>query len=270
LTKTNKLLLSLILVACMLSAAAFAGTEQDPQELLSKSFQQADLWNQGPVKVVAKVHVDNANGDLRNLQYTVSWVGPEKWRAEWSAPGLHQITILNNGKLSYVSNRPKILWSTIWFEAALAALDGGTPAGPYLLAPLAYENAKLHASKKKINETEARCLAFGEPKTTLCIDPASGHLLTADGSLGSFEYSNYTSVGNNSYPQTVKVSYVTTSCAAAIAFLAHGFAAHLDAVGVVHQTVEDAVGDGGIADLLVPARDRRRGSWEVRMVERVW
>jgi hypothetical protein len=211
LTKTNKLLLSLILVACMLSAAAFAGTEQDPQELLSKSFQQADLWNQGPVKVVAKVHVDNANGDLRNLQYTVSWVGPEKWRAEWSAPGLHQITILNNGKLSYVSNRPKILWSTIWFEAALAALDGGTPAGPYLLAPLAYENAKLHASKKKINETEARCLAFGEPKTTLCIDPASGHLLTADGSLGSFEYSNYTSVGNNSYPQTVKVSYVTTS-----------------------------------------------------------
>ena len=40
-----------------------------------------------------------------------------------------------------------------------------------------------------------------------------------------------------------------------IAFLAHGLAAHFDAVGVVNQTVQDAIGDGGIADLLVPARD---------------
>jgi len=40
-------------------------------------------------------------------------------------------------------------------------------------------------------------------------------------------------------------------------FLAHELATHFDAVGVVNQTVQDAIGDGGIADLLVPARDRR-------------
>src|ERR1035441_3254785 len=45
-----------------------------------------------------------------------------------------------------------------------------------------------------------------------------------------------------------------------IAFLAHGLATHFDAVGVVNQTVQDAIGDGGIADLLVPARDRQLGS----------
>ena len=45
-----------------------------------------------------------------------------------------------------------------------------------------------------------------------------------------------------------------------IAFLAHGLAAHFDAVGVVNQTVQDAIGEGGIADLLVPARDRQLGS----------
>src|ERR1019366_3076105 len=45
-----------------------------------------------------------------------------------------------------------------------------------------------------------------------------------------------------------------------IAFLAHGLAAHFDAVGVVNQTVQDAIGDSGIADLLVPARDRQLGS----------
>ena len=31
-------------------------------------------------------------------------------------------------------------------------------------------------------------------------------------------------------------------------------------MGIVHQAVEDAVGDGGIADLLVPARNRQLGS----------
>src|SRR6266478_1967749 len=43
------------------------------------------------------------------------------------------------------------------------------------------------------------------------------------------------------------------------AFFAHRFSAHLDAVGIVHQTIQDAVGDGGIADLLVPARYRQLG-----------
>src|SRR5579875_879325 len=36
------------------------------------------------------------------------------------------------------------------------------------------------------------------------------------------------------------------------ALLAHGFAAQLDAMGVVHEAIQNAVGQGGIADLLVP------------------
>src|SRR5579864_1761130 len=45
-----------------------------------------------------------------------------------------------------------------------------------------------------------------------------------------------------------------------IPFLAHRLSPHLDAMGVVHQAVQDAIGDSGIADLLVPARDRQLGS----------
>jgi hypothetical protein len=45
-----------------------------------------------------------------------------------------------------------------------------------------------------------------------------------------------------------------------IAFLAHGLAAHLDAMGIVNKAVEDVVGNGGIADLLVPTRNRQLGS----------
>ena len=39
-------------------------------------------------------------------------------------------------------------------------------------------------------------------------------------------------------------------------FLPHRVAAHLDPVRVVDQAVENAVGYGRIADLLVPPRDR--------------
>src|SRR5271166_6554119 len=44
-----------------------------------------------------------------------------------------------------------------------------------------------------------------------------------------------------------------------VAFFAHGLSSHLDAVGIVNQAVEDAIGDRGIADLLVPARNRQLG-----------
>src|SRR5262250_1643616 len=39
--------------------------------------------------------------------------------------------------------------------------------------------------------------------------------------------------------------------------LAHGFAAHLDAVCVVHQTIEDAVRQRGISDLFMPTGHRQ-------------
>ncbi len=49
------------------------------------------------------------------------------------------------------------------------------------------------------------------------------------------------------------------------AAIAHRISAHLNAVGVVNEPVEDAVGQRGIADLLVPTRDR---SCEVSIIER--
>jgi hypothetical protein len=231
LTRATKPFLSFLLLAGLLAPPTFAGTDRDPQELLSRSFQQADLWSQGPVKLVAKVRMRDASGQASDMEYTVSWAGPEKWRTEWSGPsGRQQITILNNGKLSYVTSQSSLLWSAIEIQATIAALDGGTPAGPYFLAPLDDKNSKPHVSKKKIDGIDGSCMTFGEPKTsllakgyradlgeifqpgttTLCIDPASGHLLTAASDLGSFEYGNYTSVGSNSYPQTVKGSLGAT------------------------------------------------------------
>ncbi len=40
------------------------------------------------------------------------------------------------------------------------------------------------------------------------------------------------------------------------AFFAHRFSVHLDTVCVVHQAIEDTIGNGWISDLFVPLRHR--------------
>jgi TonB family protein len=157
-----------------------------------------------------KVRMPGPNGQDLTLDYTVSWAGPEKWRAEWSAPGLQQVTVLNNGKLSYVTNQPAPLLRALQFEAGVAALDGGNPAGPYAFPPLDYQKAKIDVTKKKINGVDAKCLAFGQPVETFCLDAAANHMLTADTEFGSFEYSDFTTMGTSTYPHTMKVNYAKT------------------------------------------------------------
>lgn len=206
-TSFNKLFFSLLLVIGLLAPALFAHPKEDPHELLSKTFQQADIWNQGPVKLVAKMNIPKPDGTNITLQLTDSWAAPDKWRAEWTANGLDQVTVLNNNKISYVSNPPVTVVQILQFEAALAMLDGGNPAGPYSLPPVAWEKAKLDTTKKKVNGVDAKCMAFGQPIETFCIDAANGHLLSFDSDYTTFEYSDYVTVGSNSYPQTIKVSY---------------------------------------------------------------
>ncbi len=203
----NKQFFCFALAMLLYTSAAFA--KEDPHELMAKSFQQADIWTQGPVKLVAEVRLPKpgGGGDV-TVEYTISWAGPDKWRAEWSAQGLQDVTVLNNGKLSYFTNQKEPIVFAMLFESALATLDGANPAGPYSTTPpLDWQKAKLDSSKKKIGSIDARCMAFGQPPDTLCVDPATAHLLTADADFTTFEYSDYVAAGNNAYPQTVKVSF---------------------------------------------------------------
>jgi hypothetical protein len=61
----------LAFVVALAALAAFADMNENPHELLSKSFQQADLWSHGPVKIVAKFPMYRSNGQIRTRQYTV-------------------------------------------------------------------------------------------------------------------------------------------------------------------------------------------------------
>jgi TonB family protein len=206
LIRIRKQILSVFIFTFWLSPAAFS--KEDAHDLLAKSFQQDGIWTQGPVKLTAKVRLPRPDGGDDHVDYTISWAGPDKWRTEWSAQGLQQIAVLNDGKLSFVTNQKTPLLWAIMFGEALADLDGGNPAGPYTVAPPSdWQKAKLDVSKSKINGIDARCVAFGQPVKTLCSDPASAHLLSAESDFTTFEYGDYVSVGGNSYPQIVRVSF---------------------------------------------------------------
>ena len=203
-TRFSKQVFGFALVALFCTSAAFA--KEDAHEMISKSFQQADPWTQGPVKLVADVRLPQPSGDV-NVTYSVSWASPDKWRGEWSAQGLQDITVLNGGKLSNLTNQKgPIVWA-ILFQNGLAILDGGNPAGPYNVPPVDLQKAKFDTSKKKIGNIDAHCVAWGQPAYTLCFDPANSHLLTADVSFVTYEYGDYATAGNTSYPQDVKVSF---------------------------------------------------------------
>ncbi len=213
LTRLSRYILSLLLLAGLLVPAAFAANKDTPHDLLTKSFQQANLWTQGPLKLTANVRMPkpDGSGDI-NLVYTVSWAGPDKWRAEWTANGLDQTTVLSDGKLSYLSTQPGPLVPLLQVESAIEALDGGNPAGPYTLPPIPVDKAKIASSKKKVGNVDAKCMGLGEPLQTFCVDPANSHLLSVDNSIenanfGSYEYTDYTTIGSTAYPQTIKVNY---------------------------------------------------------------
>ncbi len=204
--KSKAQVLCCSLIVLLLASPLFA--KEDPHELLTKSFQQADIWRQGPLKLDAVVSLPKQGGGEVIVEYTVSWAGPDKWRAEWTAEGLQQVAVLNNGKLSLFSNQTQPLLFAMEFENALAGLDGGNPAGPYVTSPpVDWQKAKLDTSKKKIGSIDARCMAYGQPAATLCVDPATAHMLTVDADFTTYEYSDYVTVGSSSYPHTVKVTF---------------------------------------------------------------
>jgi TonB family protein len=216
--RTAKLFSFQLALLVLLGAGAFGGSkEDDTRDLLTKSFQQTNLWTDGTVKLVAKVvwrhgavrTVDNVmmprpkHQDL-NLTYEISWAGPDKWRAEWSGPGYSRITVVNGGKLYRSSNLPAPLLAVLQFEEALDALTGSSPARPWISTDLS--KSKLQVSNEKVGKKNAKCVSLAGG--TRCIDPVSGHALSFRNSeRGTFEYNDYGKVGEVEFPQSLRLTF---------------------------------------------------------------
>ena len=193
-------------VLVLLSLAAFGESKEDAAgDLLLKSFQQATLWTDGPVKLVAKVRMPRPKNQDLNLTYEISWAGPDKWRAEWSGAGYSRVAVLNNGKLYRSSSLPAPPLSVLQFEEALGALNGNSPAGPSFSPPLDLSSSKLQVSNERVARTNVRCVSV---RGTWCVDPSSAHALSFQkAELGTVEYSDYAKFGEAEFPQSLRLTF---------------------------------------------------------------
>ena len=173
---------------------------------MSKSLQRADFWVVSPLQLLARVNVKGQTGQNLNMDYTVSWVGPDKWRSEWTGAGYSEVTVLNGGKLYRYRSLATPPLQTLELEKALGMLYGTGPSGPYFPGFVS-RNSKVEISKEKINGLETTCVEAPNIPGRGCFDPASLRMLRFDDNIGEFEYADYIDLDGATYPQFVQVSH---------------------------------------------------------------
>jgi TonB family protein len=193
----------LIFLTCPLSFAN--DKEAAALDLLTKSFQQATLWRGDPIGLVAKVRVPIPGKPEIDLDYTVSWSGPDKWRTEWKGGGYSQVIVVSNGQRYTTANLPVPPLPVLELQAALGALDGYSLAGPFS-PPVESAVGKVELSSMKIGKLQSTCVKPSNWNGRYCIDPGSARAVHTTISAFSFDYSDYATVGTGSYPKTVRIT----------------------------------------------------------------
>ncbi len=201
--KLSKTLLPLIffLLPC---PAAFAGGKQDSaRELLQNAHQQADIWTQGPVQLVSKVTIVGQGHTEVNLELTVTWLSPEKWRTEWRGPGYSQVTLLNNGRLYRYGKPPVPPLHVLQVEHALGALSDFDAAGPF--SPKLYHQKRdVEVWKKKLGGINVTCVDMSWPN--VCIETTTGRTVRITDQMGTYSYGNYVELANLQIPQSLDIT----------------------------------------------------------------
>ena len=193
----------LIFLACPLSFAN--DKEAAALDLLAKSFQQATLWRGNPIGLAAKVRVPIPGKPDVDLDYTVSWSGPDQWRTESKGGGYSQVIVVSNGQRYTSANVPVPPLPVLELQAALGALDGYSLAGPF--SP-SVESAvgKVELSSMKVEGLQSTCVKPSNWNGRYCIDPGSARAVHTTINAISFDYSDYATVGAVSYPKTVRIT----------------------------------------------------------------
>jgi len=186
------------------SLVANASSKEDAaHDLLLKSYQQTDIWTQGPMQLSADLTLAQGSKPPVRLNYKVSWATPNKWRAEWSGAGYSRITVVNNGTMYQFSSTSVPPLPVLQYEAGLNALNGHGFNGPVGALP-DLTGLKLVVSKGKIGNATVECVRGEHITGELCIDPASAQALSSELEGMTFLYSNYTAIGNASFPTAIR------------------------------------------------------------------
>lgn len=201
----NLLSCSIAIVLCL--SALGVDKDEAGRELLQRSFRQADIWANGPLELVAQVTMPQGKKQDLKLTYTISWAGPDKWRAEWSGGGYSRIVVADDGKLYKFSSTPIPPLPILDYERALGLLNGHGFGGPMAAVPN-LSTSKVQVSKEKAGKAEVACFRFvhGAPgyDGDLCVEPSSARLMEWRAEGRSLLYSDYITLGNTVVPTAIR------------------------------------------------------------------
>ena len=196
--------LTLVLLVSTGSLCVAGDKETAALQLLNQSFQHADLWKGGPVRLNARVSVPLPGKPDVEMEYTLLWAAPDAWRTEWRGGGYSQIMVVKDGIRHVYANSPIPPLSLLYFETALGALDGFNAAGPFSPAIKSSKN-KVEVSSKKIDGAEVRCMDNPDIVGKFCFDAGTGRAVRNYRNTYSFSYGDYAQIGQADFPQTIRV-----------------------------------------------------------------
>ena len=178
--------------------------EDAARQLLEKSYQQANIWAQGPLQLVAEVTLPQADKPALQIKYNVDWASPNKWRSEWSGGGYSRVVVVDKGKMYQSSSTPVPPLPVLEFERALGALTGHGFVGPIAAVP-DLSGAKLDMSSQKFDKIQGECIHIKNAVLGLCIDASSAQALaTFSNDAWNFLYSDYAVFGSKLYPTSIR------------------------------------------------------------------
>lgn len=192
----------------LVSVSCFAGSRKSSQEaeaLLAKARELSDLKAKGSpgFDLDASFTLYNLAGGHTQGVYRLMWASPTEWREEVLLPGESVVNVEHAGQSWHSSPVPYTPYLIFQVQQAL------TFPSRLKLPP----RAKLSKVKgTKIDSAPAECVSYFQPHArkqgdTFCFDEASGRLIQemARGWYTTLEFSDYTSVGSKSFPQTLRV-----------------------------------------------------------------
>ena len=202
----------LLIFACcsvlLSSSLAKEREEDEAMALLNKATEQTDVWSkQHPLSLDAEIRLLQMKSGEIEAAYSMVWASEKQWRSEWSARGYSEIYLRGNGATWHLRNVKDEPVRMMQFEWALSALSKRHKDSPFNDGSKV-QPSKYKISSKKIDGEAAQCVETFVDSALMdrvCVDKASGLPLRITNSFGTYEYGEYESFRNSSFPARIRV-----------------------------------------------------------------
>jgi TonB family protein len=189
---------------CVAAVAAPAkGKGPSADDVLKKGLDSTDVWSHGPLMITAKVRFLNMHSGVVDMDYTLYWESPDRWRAGWQGGGISDVHAANVGQTWSKSNIQVPSLRMLQFNDAMRELTSGFLPSPFGTVAPSNDATKYTVRDRKIDGIPAYCLQ-GEAVGT-CFTAENGTLLRYNGNLGLAYYSEYVAFEGKWFPSSIKI-----------------------------------------------------------------